>query len=96
MIIPALIQQVGATREFTVTNNGLQKTQKAVEVRIASGNNQFIAEGYGDVADTISAFAQTGHMCLVELVFNIREVDRKDGNGKMAFLKATVTSFTGF
>ena len=37
-----------------------------------------------------------GHICLVELVFNISEVDRKDGTGKMAFLKATVTSFAGF
>ena len=96
MTITGTILGVGAPREFTVTNNGLQKQQKAVELAIGSGNNQFIAEGFGEMADWISQSAKVGHICILELVFNIREVDRKDGAGKMAFLKATVTSFTGF
>lgn len=96
MTITGMILSVGTPREFTVTNNGLQKQQKAVEVTIGSGNNQFIAEGYGEVADWISQSAKVGHIGILELVFNVREIDRKDGAGKMAFLKATVTSFTGF
>lgn len=96
MTITGTILSVGAPREFTVTNNGLQKQQKAVELTIASGNNVFLAEGFGDVADIISQRAQQQHLCVAELVFGVREVDRKDGAGKMAFMKATVTSFTGF
>ena len=87
---------MGSPREFTVTNNGLQKQQKAVELTIASGNNVFLAEGFGDVADAISQRAQQQHLCVTELVFSVREIDRKDGAGKMALLKATVTNFTGF
>ena len=96
MIIPGVILGVGTPREFTVTNNGLQKQQKAVELTIASGNNVFLAEGFGDVADAISQRAQQQHLCVAELVFSVRAVPRKDGNGVMAFLKATVTNFTGF
>lgn len=96
MTITGTVLSVGSPREFTVTNNGLQKQQKAVELTIASGNNVFLAEGFGDVADAISQRAQQQHLCVAELVFGVREVDRKDGAGKMAFLKATVTSFTGF
>lgn len=96
MIIPGVILEVGSPREFTTTSNGLQKTQKAVEIKIASGNNVFLAEGFGDVADAISQRAQLQHLCVAELVFSVREIDRKDGAGKMAFMKATVTSFTGF
>ena len=87
---------MGTPREFTVTSNGLQKQQRAVELTIASGNNVFLAEGFGDVADNISQRAQQQHLCVAELVFSVRAVPRKDGNGEMAFLKATVTNFTGF
>ena len=96
MTITGTILGVGAPREFTVMNNGLQKQQKAVELTIASGNNVFLAEGFGDVADTISQQAQKNHLCVAELVFGVRAVPRKDGNGDMTFLKATVTSFATF
>lgn len=96
MTITGTVLAVGSPREFTVMNNGLQKQQKAVELTIASGNNVFLAEGFGDVADAISQRAQQHHLCVAELVFGVRAVPRKDGNGEMSFLKATVTSFMGF
>ena len=95
MTIPAIIRYVGSIREFDITSNGLTKKQKAVEVTLESGGNWFVAEGYGDVADAISQHAQVGSFCLAELVFGIREIERKDGSGKYLALKATVAAISG-
>ena len=94
MNIVGKIVSVGTPREFTTTQNGLEKKQKAVEVQISSGQNEILADFYGDAVDFLCEHARTGQLVIADMVFSVKEADRRDGSGKVKFMKATLTGVT--
>ena len=90
MTITGIISRVGQPREFTTTQNGLEKKQKAIEIQLKSGASEILAELYGEGVDVLAANARVGQLACADVVFNVKEADRRDGSGKMAYMRATI------
>ena len=90
MTITAQITGVGQLREFSTNQNGLETKKQAVEVRFRSGMSEFLADIYGEDAVALVNKALVGHWAVIDVVFSVKEVDRKDGQGKFACMRGTI------